>query len=229
MTPLTISTAHCAFSEPRHRSLASSSSRGHSKNRASLTRKSPRMRCAVSSKDVGRARFGVENDNGSHTDLEVLINLPKQITPAIIGRANLDDEIGWEGKVSCRNGTFRQALVAVERDVGTANRIRVALGDDAGIVAENLAQVVFLDIPIQDPDHLHTNLTVSWLWRGHRDDPSSNELLRVAGIRSTAEFLGGEQGLGGGHGRASWKTRKTRQLDSLRNAVYDQRDEDPSI
>lgn len=53
--------------------------------------------CAVSSKDVGRAGFGVENDNGSHADLQVLIDLHKKLSSAIIGRANLDDEIGWDG------------------------------------------------------------------------------------------------------------------------------------
>ncbi|HMB02730.1 MAG TPA: hypothetical protein VKP69_03200, partial [Isosphaeraceae bacterium] len=58
----------------------------------------------------------------------------------------------------------------------------VALGDHTRIVAENVAEVMLIDIAIQDSDDLRANVAVSRLGQWRRDDPSLNDFLRVAGI-----------------------------------------------
>src|SRR5271165_6602709 len=117
-------------------------------------------RRTVGVEDVSGTGLWIEHDHSRDANLQVFIDLREDVTPAVIPRANLDDEIRWEGKISFRNGPFRQPRVAVKGHVGPANGIGVAFGDDARIVADNVTKVVLVEKPAEQVDDLDTNLTV---------------------------------------------------------------------
>ena len=145
-------------------------------------------------KDVGETRLGIKNDHDRNANFQILMNLLENISPAIVRRADLDDEIGWDRQVTLGNRPSGQAIKAVKGYVGTANRIGISLRDHAGIIAENVAKVVFVGMPPEKVIGLAADLTVTRSRWGHRDNPSLNELFRIAGIGLTTEFLGGEKG-----------------------------------
>ena len=101
--------------------------------------------------------------------------------------------LGGTGQVTLGNRPSGQAIKAVKGYVGTTNRIGISLRDHAGIVAENVAKVVFVGMPPKKVIGLTADLTVTRSRWGHRDNPSLNELFRIAGIGLTTEFLGGEK------------------------------------
>src|SRR4051812_17013161 len=121
------------------------------------------------------------------------MNLFDNIPPAVVWRADLDDEIGWHRQVTLGDRPSGQPIKTVKGYVGTTHRIGISLRDHAGISAENVAEVVFVGVAIQESNDSRTDLAVPRLWWRHRDNPSLNELFRIAGIGLSTEFLGGKK------------------------------------
>ena len=147
-------------------------------------------------KDVGKTRLGIENDHDGDANLQVLMNLFDNIPPAVARRADLDDEIGRDRQVTLGNRPSGQAIKAVKGYVGSTHRIGISLRDHAGIIAENVAKVVFVGMPPKEVIGFAADLTVTRSRWGHRDNPSLNELFRITGIGLSTKFLGGEKGRG---------------------------------
>jgi hypothetical protein len=141
--------------------------------------------------DVGGAGLGIENDHSSDTGIQILLDLLVDLSPTIIGRANLDDKVGGDGEIALGERASGHALIAVKGHIRPSHRVGVAPRDNAGTIA-NMAEIVIIEITSYSAANMAANLSMPPArdWSGNDLPPL--KLLGIARIGSTSEFLGGQ-------------------------------------
>src|SRR5262249_16054388 len=81
-------------------------------------------------------------------------------------------------------------LIAIEGNVGPADRVRSPLGDDARIVHQDVAEVMIFEVSPHLIGSVAADLPMSAAGNRHRHNLPSNQLFRISGIGPSAELLG---------------------------------------
>jgi hypothetical protein len=75
--------------------------------------------------------FGIQDDHDHNTGTQILCDLVEDLDPAIVLRANLDNEIGYIGPISRGQLAIRKSSLALIGDGSSAHAIGSTLGDHA--------------------------------------------------------------------------------------------------
>ncbi len=140
--------------------------------------------------EVHRPRLGIEHADDRHPHFQILGDLRQHLRPAVVGGKHLDDQVGRDVQVAAPGQrSLRHLRIAVERHIGTAKGVRVALGDDAGVVAHDVAEIEFPHVMTQNPHHVGTDPSVirpRWV---HPGDPPPHQLDGMPRIGPTGELF----------------------------------------
>ncbi len=144
----------------------------------------------VTFEEIECAPLGVEDHDHADASIQILGHLAQHLPPAVVGREDLEDEVGRDIEITGRERASRDAFIAIKADIRPTDRVRSALGDHARVVAQNMAGIVIVGVVANDAAGLVADLSMSASrWR-HRHDPPSDQFFWIARIRTSAELLG---------------------------------------
>ncbi len=121
---------------------------------------------SIGSEDLGRRLAVIQDHDDGDARVQVFGHLGEHAGPAVALRADLDDQLGHLRPVGWRERTSRQALIIVKGEVRSPEGVRAPFGDDARIIAEDVAQVVFLGEIPEVPDDLGADLAMASIGSG---------------------------------------------------------------
>ena len=121
-------------------------------------------------------------DGGRGGNVFVVADLLVDVAPAVVGRTDLDHQIGRDRHVTGGQRPLRNVGVAVETDIRAAHGVGVALGDDGRVVGQDVTKVMLTGEQHQLERSDSTNLTMTRHRCWHFDDPSSNEFDRAIDV-----------------------------------------------
>ena len=87
------------------------------------------IRGAVWAMDQDRAALGVDDPDQGNADREVVVDFSLEWLGEVVGRNNLDHEVGGDLGVTSGRAAIGQAFPPCERNVGDANPVRVVRED----------------------------------------------------------------------------------------------------
>ncbi len=103
-------------------------------------------RGSIGEEEDGGPRFVVEHEDGRHARIQILRDLGDDLRPSIARRSDLDDEFGHFRPIIPRQRSLRDTGVTVECNVRASNRVGIALGDHAGVIAQDMTEVMVIQI-----------------------------------------------------------------------------------
>jgi hypothetical protein len=108
----------------------------------------------------------VEDDDDENARGQVLGDLAEGRGPAVVRGEDLDDQLGSNRQVAGRERAAADAIERVEGDVGASDGIGVALGDDGGVVRQDLAEIGGLDMEAEEEGGITADFAVAGLRGG---------------------------------------------------------------
>jgi hypothetical protein len=141
------------------------------------------------------------------------------LRPAVGRGTHLEHQFRHDIKVSGRERASRHQRVAVEGNVGAANRVRVTLGQDPGIVHHDVAEIVLLGIDADDSIDLGANLSMSGSGHVHLDHPPLHQLGGHAAVGQLGVLAGAQQARGGVRGLGDGRHTRLSLGDPVRRSL----------